>query len=144
MATPTLKPRIRFKTPALCHKSFLAPPDVPPGAVPPTVSGSAAWIDPDPLNPADFSATISGRLVNMPGIYLGQSPPGRDFFTFQFTLNPTTWLWEMILTLHGQRDPPEAHEFVQFAIDLTKSFDSGLRTEGPAEAVEFRQFRLRF
>ncbi len=144
MATPTLNPKVRFKTPAVCHKSFAAPPDIPKGFLPPTLFGFASWRDPDPLAPADFSSVVNLRLLNPAGFYAGTGPGPIDFFTVRLLLNIPLQLWSAFLTLHGQRVPPETFIFPAFAIDPTKDFDTGLLTEHPALPIELRQMRLAY
>ncbi len=144
MATPTLKPRIRFKTPAICHKAFKAPVDIPPGAFPPSLNGFASWRDLDPLNPAEFTSTITLRKLHPAGFYGGQSPGAVDFFILRLILDIASQLWTAHLSLHGQRIPPETYVFAPFGIDPTKEFNTGMRTEDAGVQGELRQFQLQF
>ncbi len=144
MATPSLAPRIRFKTPAICHKSFVGPPDLEPGDFPITLNGFAAWVDPDPLNPADFTSTLTIRRLGAGPIYRGKGPGKIDFFQMILLRSLLDGLWYGVLQLNGQRVPPEEYEFQPFAIDLTKPLDTGIRTEHPALPTELRQFQFTY
>ncbi len=144
MATPSNQQRVRFKTPALCHKSFKAPPEIQPGALPPSLNGWASWIDPDPLTPARFTSTLRARKASGPNLYVGVGPGDLDFFEIGIFQDPFSQLWNCILILHGQRDPPEEYNFAAITIDLTKPFDTGLLTEHPAQPSELRQLRMTF
>jgi hypothetical protein len=142
MATPTLSPKVRYKTPAVCHKSCPPDPPIPDIGYPQDVSGFATWIDPDPLNPADLSATLHGIPLTPTGPYVGNSPGSTDFFTFTLAQDPFTQLWIMTLIIHGQRIPPEDHIFQAFSIDLTVPFDTGLQYESDPINYELREFQL--
>jgi len=144
LSTPTLNPKIRYKTPAVCHKAGEPIPIVPPGGYPPDLHGVAHWIDTDVLSPVDFSDTLTAHHNPPGGHYLGASPGTPNFFTFTLDLNPETNLWHMVLWLHGLRQPPEDHEFLPLAINLEHPFDTGLITEGEAQNVALRQYQLMY
>ena len=144
MSTPLLNPRVRFKTPAVCHKSLPPPSDVLPPALPPDVSGFCLWNDPDPLNPAYVSTTAVLHLVDPAGRYEGQSPEPTNFIRCILKYDTTFEVWDLQMWLHGLRVPPEDFEFYPFNIDPTKPFDTGLQSWYLPGNFLQRQARFRF
>lgn len=125
--------RTRLITPQICHKSPPPPPPLPIGVFPATLFGLATWVDDDPLAPADISTTMMLTLLANGHDYSGSSSGETNFIEAELLNTPGTEAWNVILTLHGLRVPPEVFMFATFIVDSTQPFDTHrLFWENPA------------
>jgi len=144
MSTPTLHPRVRFKTPAVCHKSTPPPPDILPGTFPPDVSGFCLWTDEVPGNEVHVSSTALLQLVDPAGKYEGQTPEETLFIRCTLQLIHSSNLWRLQMHMPNNPAAPPFFAFANFPVDLTVPFDTGLLNEdvGPIPGVRRARFRF--
>lgn len=144
MSTPTLAPRVRFQTPAVCHKAQPKPTPLLPFQLPTDLYGYVHWYDPDPLYPADLSVTLSLQLTGAPNHYYGTSAGETNYITCDLYHHAPTNLWHLDLWIYGLRVPPEDFEFSPFPINTAVPIDTGLlRWDNPV-ATGWRESRFRF
>lgn len=116
--------RTRLTTPQICHPTPPPPPPPPPGALPETLFGQTTWVDDDPLAPAEISTTILMELQATGNDYYGYSNGPINFIEAHLTRSPGSNAWNLTLTLHGLRVPPEVFMFATFTVDITLPFDT--------------------